>query len=256
MYPSLRGSITALVVVVSVLVGIGAPTSSVTAATTSSGEKCPTAAALYTATPYPFPPSSTGTSTTDLVGCTGSYSAPAPAPGNSLAFTFGDIATDDGCSTVTSLSATTTGTPGGDGWAFYAYDAVTSTLIPLTTGQTGAFVAWGSAAGAQSPLVAYTFLSPSAQPASGSYSVTASLDPTGISLAHLAAGGLKVVVIALTTKNPGGGLPTDVLTTVTANVTLDNSACTSTSTTTADPGTNGGGNSGAAETGIAPSFTG
>ena len=81
------------------------------------------------------------------------------------------------------------------------------------------------------PVPGGTWESPSAQPASGTYSVTASLDPGVLSLADLAAGHLASGIFVLDSGGP------DVVDTITASVTLDSSDCATTTTTTAPPTT-------------------
>ena len=124
------------------------------------------------------------------------------------------------------MSLTSTGTPVGFGWGIIAYNTSTNAVIPPTAGDDGVFQVFGATAGQTVSEGGATFRSPSAQPASGSYSVIGDLDPTAITLADLVAGRLGIAAVVL---NPDGP---DTLTSLTVSVTTDSSACEPTSSTT------------------------
>lgn len=203
------------------LVGLGLPTSPVSADTF---EGCPTSAEEFSGQII-TPPTEAGTPITDLIGCEAAYSASELT--TSVIVQFGDLVTDvgglfpDDACTATGLTFTVTGSPISSGIAAWAFNSVTNTRIPLASGQDAIVLLYGIPAGFEDvitdpadPLVIY---SPIDQPESGSYPVTATLDPSGISLADLAAGGLRVVLV--------GTDGSDVVDEVVASVTIDGSTC-------------------------------
>lgn len=189
---------------------------------------CPTEAALVAVGGF-VPPFVTGTAVTGLVDCATPITG---AEAFNLSVTFGELGVvDDGCSTVSAIEITITGTPSSSGYLITSYDPTTQTLVPLASGADAFFQAYDSTAGQILNLPGGGVgESPTNQPSSGTYSVTGSLDPSVLSLADLAAGHLAAAILAID--------GTDSVTSITATVTLDSSACSSsTTTTTAAPTT-------------------
>ncbi len=144
-----------------------------------------------------------------------------------MSFPFTGLPTDP-CNTIVSVSVTSTGTPGGAGWGFVAYNVDDPTIHytgPTGTGD-GSYQQFGATQGTILTTNGASFYTPIDQPASGQYSVTYQLDPALLDLATLAGGKLAVAAVVF---DPG-----DVLSQLTAQVVLDDSACTPpTSETTA-----------------------
>jgi hypothetical protein len=226
--------------------GLGLMVVPADAATTTS---CPTSAETMSVGSF-LPPYAAGDAITDLVGCGAPFDGNDPASLGNVDLQFGDLGiTDEACATLEAIEVSVTGSPGAAGYGLITYVPSTDAFIPLAGGQTAFYQQYDAAEGDEVSDGGLSFFSPSAQPASGSYTVTAGLDPTAVSLAQLAAGDLAVAVLVI-----GAGDPPDVVESVTVTVTTDDSGCEPTTTTTVAPTTSTTAAVAAVE--VTPAFTG
>ncbi len=194
---------------------------------------CPSEVASWANNDAAYPPfGSVGADSADgLVNCAAPFAPESSTEQNvTMTFPFAQLPTDP-CNTLVSVSLTSTGTPEGAGWGFVAYNVGDPSIHytgPSGTGD-GGFQQFGATQGTLITTNGGTFYSPIAQPASGAYSVTYQLDPAQLDLATLAAGHLGVSAVVF---DPG-----DVLTSMTVQVVVDDSACppASSSTTSTEP---------------------
>jgi hypothetical protein len=216
------------------LLGVGAMglvASAPAGAAETTYDACPDEAGSFTDDGTPYPPfGAPEGDASGLIDCTSSYTPPVDAQTNlSLLFEFPGLPTD-ACYEITELSVTSTGTPGGAGWGFLAFDSVGTVPIDTVNGNGGSFVQYDALTGTVLPANGVPVESPIDQPATGTYAVTSSLATDVISLDDLAAGNLGGSVLILNSFVGGGA---DTVESMTASVTLDDANCDQPTTTTA-----------------------
>jgi hypothetical protein len=196
---------------------------------------CPANAQSWVIGSGSYPPFTTpgADSAAGLDGCTAPFAAASQTEQNvTMSFPLTGLPTDP-CNTIVSASITSSGTPGGAGWGFVAYNVDDPTIHytgPTGTGD-GGYQQFAAPAGNLLTTNGATFYSPALQPDSGQYDVTYQLDPAQLNLATLAGGKVGVSAVVFDAG--------DTLNQMTMNVVLDDSACTpdTSSTTTTEEST-------------------
>ncbi|MFZ9042538.1 MAG: MBG domain-containing protein, partial [Ilumatobacteraceae bacterium] len=243
MYSARRSRIATIIGVMTLLGSSSAATATGRAAapaddlarTASATTLCPSAFTQSQPTASLFPvPVPNQIPTTKLVNCTGgAYVAPEGAYSSKHTVAkFGDTGlVDDGCTTVTAITVTLTGTPAAAGHINIPYNAKTNARLPLadTTYGTvyGTFFQWSrkpGIAGYTADPLDYPVAVFVATPASGEFSQVIDIDPTAISLADLAAGHLHLASYVVG-WGAAGSSAYDEITEITADITLDSSEC-------------------------------
>lgn len=222
------------------VIGAGALVASLVGATPGgaaevSDTSCPTSAEAWLPDGDAYPPFGTAApdDASPLVGCTGPFVPTSGTVDLSAGFAFPGLPTD-ACVEVTALTLRITGIPEVAGYGVTAWSTADGTPIRLASGAAdGGYQQYGAAAGTVINASGASFESPSDQPSTGEYTISIAFDPTVLTAAELAAGGLGATVITINAQ-PGFA---DQIAQLQVEATVDDAACAPTTSSTSTTST-------------------